>query len=281
MKRVGLRWVSRGSCSHPELMTLKGGSLCAAEFPAMVGIIRHPDRGIFLFDTGYDDAFLQATDPFPERLYRWMTPPNLGDCGDTESWLARYGVAIDEIAGIILSHFHGDHVAGLRTFRRVPVYCSAAGFARIHSGNRLGRVRQGFLRSLLPSDLHQRASFFEDLSEVELPADYRPFETGRDLLGDGSLLAVDLPGHCAGHWGLALRTMDGRFTLLAADAAWSSRAIAEAIPPPRLTTALLGNTRAYRQTLDGLHAACRANPDLLILPSHCSVAASKVPEDAQ
>jgi len=54
-------------------MVIKGGSLCSVDFPALVGVIEHPSRGIFLFDTGYDPAFNDATKPFPERLYRWTT----------------------------------------------------------------------------------------------------------------------------------------------------------------------------------------------------------------
>lgn len=58
MIRVGFRWLERGSCRHPQAMTIRGGSLCAVDFPALVGVIDHPDRGLFLFDTGYDPAFI-------------------------------------------------------------------------------------------------------------------------------------------------------------------------------------------------------------------------------
>ena len=90
---------------------------------------------------------------------------------------------------------------------------------------------------------------------------------------EGSLLAVELPGHCVGHWGLAFVTDHGQSVLLAADAVWSGKAIAERRPPPRLTTALLGDTRRYRATLDLLNAAARENVELAILPSHCATSA--------
>lgn len=94
------------------------------------------------------------------------------------------------------------------------------------------------------------------------------------MLGDGSLLAVELPGHCPGHWGLAFRTEDGRDVLLAADAVWTGKSIRESRPPPRITTALLGDTRSYRATLDLLCQAARNNTDLAILPSHCATSAA-------
>ena len=275
MKRVGFAWAERGSCSHPEMMTIKGGSLCAVDFPAMIGIIRHPDAGVLLFDTGYDRAFIEATRPFPERFYRWATPVSLDPADGVEEWLARQGVRPEEVSHIILSHFHGDHVAGLGHFPNVRIFCSSAGLKRVRSGNRLSRVAHGLLAALVPDDVAARSAFFEELPERALPAAFAPFETGRDLLGDGSLLAVELPGHCPGHWGLALRTGEDRFVLLSADATWSIKAIERELPPPFVTMALLGDARTYRRTLGALHAASERNGELVILPSHCAVAAGR------
>lgn len=275
MKRVGFAWAERGSCRHPEMMTIKGGSLCAVDFPAMIGIIRHPDAGVLLFDTGYDPAFLEATRPFPERVYRWATPVTLDPADGVEPWLARQGVRLEEVSHIILSHFHGDHVAGLGGFPNARIFCSSAGLSRVRSGSRLSRVAHGVLAALVPEDVDARAAYFEDLPERALADAFAPFETGRDLLGDGSLLAVELPGHCPGHWGLALRTEDDRFVLLSADATWSIKAIEREVPPPWVTLALLGDARAYRRTLSGLHAASERNGELVILPSHCVEAARR------
>ena len=280
MKRVGFHWVGRGSCRHPEFMTMKGGSLCAVEFPAMVGIIRHPDVGVLLFDTGYDAAFIEATQPFPERLYRWATPIDIGKFDSVDDWLREHGIGRGDVRGIILSHFHGDHVAGLRNFGGAHIYCSSLGLERVRSGSRLRRVAQGLLTGLVPPDTDRRAAYFEDLPEVDLPSAFRPLARGRDIIGDGSLLAVELPGHCPGHWGLALRTDRDRHVLLAADAAWSTAAIERSVPPPRLTTALLGDTASYRNTLAALHAARLDNGELFILPSHCSAAAARFQDDA-
>ncbi|MFM5908080.1 MAG: MBL fold metallo-hydrolase [Novosphingobium sp.] len=273
MIRVGLRWLERGSCRHPQAMTISGGSLCPVSFPALVGVIRHPSRGIFLFDTGYDPAFIAATQPFPERFYRWTTPVCIGEDQEWRAWLAAHGIAEDEIAGTIVSHFHGDHIAGLAHLADRPVFCARAGLDQMRRPGRFARVRQGLLAALVPETIDAHARFFEDAPERQLPSAFAPFAEGRDILGDGSLLAVDLPGHCVGHWGLALTTEDGQPILLAADAVWSGRSIAERRPPPRLTTALLGDTRRYRRTLDLLSTAAAANGDLAILPSHCAESA--------
>lgn len=273
MIRVGFRWLERGSCRHPERATISGGSLCAVDFPAMVGVIEHPAQGIFLFDTGYDPAFIEATKPFPERFYRWTTPVEIDARQEWHAWLATYGIEDSAIAGTIISHFHGDHVAGMKHLADRPVFCSRAGLVELRRPNRFGRVRQGFLPKLVPPAADANARFFEDAANHALPSAFAPFTEGRDILGDGSLIAVELPGHCVGHWGLALCTTEDCFVLLAADAVWSGKSISEGRPPPRLTTALLGNTQAYRSTLNLLSKAAQSNQELAILPSHCTASA--------
>ena len=275
MTRVGFRWLERGSCSHPQVMTVAGGSLCAVAFPALVGVIEHPSRGIFLFDTGYDPAFLEATAPFPERFYRWTTPVAIGEAERWKDWLAAHSIDESAIAGTIISHFHGDHVAGMRHLADKPVYCARAGLSALRKSGRIATVRKGMLPALVPDSVDALAMFFEDAPAATLASAFAPFSEGRDILGDGSLLAVELPGHCAGHWGLAFETQEGRPVLLAADAAWSGRSIAERRPPPRITTALLSDTPRYRATLDLLHAAGQNNRELAILPSHCAASARR------
>ncbi len=274
MIRIGFRWLERGSCRHPQAATIKGGSLCAVDFPAMVGVIAHPALGNLLFDTGYDPAFLDATRPFPERLYRWATPVEVGAGEEWQAWLMRHSIAPDTLAGLIVSHFHGDHVAGAARLAGLPLYCARAGLLALRSGSRFGRVRQGLLPALVPQAMDAQARFFEDAAQRALPSAFVPFTSGRDILGDGSLLAVELPGHCPGHWGLAFVNEDDRPILLAGDAVWSDRSIAENRPPPRLTTAILGNTPLYRATLEQLHQASCNGSGVAILPSHCARSAA-------
>jgi glyoxylase-like metal-dependent hydrolase (beta-lactamase superfamily II) len=274
MRRCEVHFLQAGHCRHCEAMTLRGGSLSAAVFPALVGLILHPSEGPVLFDTGYDEPFLAATEPFPQRFYRWLTPPTLGTPAGAQ--LDRFGLAPDDVRWVVLSHFHGDHVAGLRAFGRAKIACSRQGLAAARAGGAARALMGGVLRALIPADLDARVVFFEDRPRTALPAALRPFEEGADLLGDGSLLAVELPGHCPGHWGLAARGQDDALHLLAGDAAWSSRAIRENRPPPGLTTAFLGRTAPYRETLAGLHRLACDAPEVVITPTHCAERAAAI-----
>jgi glyoxylase-like metal-dependent hydrolase (beta-lactamase superfamily II) len=269
MRRCNVHILQAGYCRHCEALSLRGGALRPIVFPALAGLILHPDHGPVLFDTGYDPAFFPATAPFPERLYRWATPPVIR-AGDTvAAQLARFGLAPADIRLVILSHFHADHIAGLGQFPGARLLCSRAGLNAARQGSRFSAVRHGVLRALLPADFGRRTRFAEDCPRAALPADLAPFTEGADLLGDGSLLALDLPGHAPGQLGLALRDEAGRWHILAADAAWSCRAIRENRPPPAFITGLLGDTAAYRHTLHRLHLLSRRNADIVFTPSHC------------
>ncbi len=272
MKEVGLRIVTTGSCRHPELATIRGGSWRPATFPALVALILHPSEGPILFDTGYDPAFLASTRRFPERLYRWLTPPEIAS--PVADRLTAEGVEPAEIRHIVLSHFHGDHASGLSRFPKAVVHCSKAGLRSVWGRGRIRALAAGTPRGLLPPDLPERCAFFEDKPVIPLGADLLPFESGADILGDGSLLAVPLPGHCPGHWGLVVMEPRG-LHFLVADSAWSSRAIRENRPAPAFAAALLGNAATGRETLSRLNALRTRNPDILLTPSHCAERAAE------
>lgn len=265
-----------GHCRHPEVMTLRGGSLMPRAFPAVAMLLIHPQEGAILFDTGYDPAFLTATEPFPERFYRWVTPVTTDPARSAAAQCTALGFPPEEVRHVILSHFHADHIAGTHAFPNARIHCARAGLESAHRGGRLAATRRGVLRALIPADFAARASFFEERPPAPLPPACMPFETGADLIGDGSLLAVELPGHCPGHWGLVLNDARWGLHFLVADAAWSLDAIRRDVPPPAFTSGLLGDTRRARETLHRLHLLHRRSPDLRLTPCHCAERAAEI-----
>jgi len=258
-----------GSCRHPEKMTVKDGSIYPVDFPALPTLLIHPSEGPILFDTGYDQAFLEATNPFPERFYRLLTPVSFNPAKSLPIQLAEHGIHCEDVRHLILSHFHGDHMAGTHHFPNARIYCARAGFDLVCKANRINGTKQGVLKELIPKDFSDRAQFFEDKKPISLSSDFKPFEQGVDVLGDGSLLAIELPGHCPGHWGIAVRDTHHGWHFLIADAAWSLDAVVRNMPPPRLASSFLGNTKKTRATLTDLHQLHINNPELRITPYHC------------
>ncbi|PKL74261.1 MAG: MBL fold metallo-hydrolase, partial [Candidatus Melainabacteria bacterium HGW-Melainabacteria-1] len=89
--QVRLRLFKGGYCTHSERMVLRTGSRRQVAFPSLFGLIEHPDQGVLLFDTGYSPAFFEATEPFPERIYRMLTPVTLDSRDTAVARLAEVG----------------------------------------------------------------------------------------------------------------------------------------------------------------------------------------------
>lgn len=268
----GIEWraYEAGHCTHPECATRQGAPFASIRYPAHAFALRHPQQGWIVFDTGYSEHFMDATRHLPERLYRAVTPVHLAADESLCAQLGRDGVAAGDIGRVVISHLHGDHVGGLHDFPGAALSCSRAAWEDMRARSRLGSLKHGLLPRLLPDDFLDRVHWIEDAPRRQLPPALADFGTGHDLLGDGSLLAIALPGHAAGHYGLLFDDPHGTSTFLVADAAWSSQAIREGVPPPALVTAWLGDTQAYRDTLQRLHQLNKAAPAIRLLPSHCS-----------
>jgi glyoxylase-like metal-dependent hydrolase (beta-lactamase superfamily II) len=178
--------------------------------------------------------------------------------------LSRYGLTLVDIRRVIISHFHADHVAGLRDFPGLPIIASPEAFGSIVGLRGLAALRRAHIPSMLPDDLAARA--------VSLPAFDGPplphLGPTHDLFGDGSLLLVRLPGHARGQIGALVQTNDGP-VLLAADGAWTSQAIREQRSPARLTHFFVDDARAVGATLVALGGFAAACPKVRIVPTHC------------
>jgi glyoxylase-like metal-dependent hydrolase (beta-lactamase superfamily II) len=270
VQRIEYRIYEAGHCMHPECATRRGASLASIPYPALAFLLRHPQQGRLLFDTGYSEHFLDATRHFPERLYRAVTPVHLAVDEPLRVQLQRDGVTPGDVGHVMLSHLHGDHLGGLHDFPDAALICSREAWEDMHARSRLGALKRGLLPRLLPDDFLDRVSWIEDAPLSDLPAALAAFGAGHDLFGDGSLLAVSLPGHAAGHYGLLFVDPQDKPIFLVADAAWSSQAIREGVPPPALVTAWLGDTQVYRDTLQRLHELAHATPSIRVLPSHCN-----------
>jgi glyoxylase-like metal-dependent hydrolase (beta-lactamase superfamily II) len=264
-----VRMLSAGFCLHPEFMSIRGGGWKPCRFPAGFLYLRHSRFGHVLFDTGYSDHFRKETASFPNLLYAKLMPPRFEAADRACDQLERMGVRASEVRTVVLSHFHADHIAGLRDFPKAKIVASRSGYMAMRKARGIGGLLNGLLPGLLPPDADDRICFSDLFAATSPPPTLAAFGQGRDLFGDGSALLVDLPGHSTGQIGLYLpETLQGALFLVA-DAAWSQDAIADFRPPPLLVTALLGETGTYRRTLENLHRLQHTLPNLTIRPAHC------------
>jgi glyoxylase-like metal-dependent hydrolase (beta-lactamase superfamily II) len=269
MSRVKMRVLEAGSCVHPEHVVLQNRRFAPLRFPALYALIEHPQEGLCLYDTGYSSHFVEATRPFPERLYAWITPVSISPEQAAVSQLARLGYAASDVRYVFISHFHADHISALREFPRARFRFLPSAWNAVRSLGRFAALRRGVLPSLLPDDFLERAQPFGDTRLVALPRACAPFETGFDVFGDGSCFAVDLPGHARGQLGLVVRTEEECTFFLVADACWTRAGFVDEVRPHPVTSLLFDDARQYHATLGRLAELHRRDAGVVIVPSHC------------
>ncbi|WP_418178885.1 MBL fold metallo-hydrolase [Aliarcobacter lanthieri] len=245
-----------GYCVHPEFMVLKGGSFKTIKFPAMVALIEHK-KGNLLFDTGYSKHFFEATKEFPEKLYALTTPVYLD-----KPLVERTSKKIDYI---FISHFHADHIGGIKDFPDALVFCSkeAYSLAKDKKLSRFMKTKQGILPSLLGENFEKRVTFIEDLKEVDLLNILKPFEKGYLLFDD--IYIIKLDGHAKGQYGMFF---DNYFFI--SDAVWDMRTITQNRRPNILTSLIMEDWKVYNKTIDKLQELHKNSPYIKIIPTHCS-----------
>lgn len=249
---ASIRAFEAGHCMHLGCIALRGGVFATCAFPSRCYLLEAHGRR-WLWDTGYASHFFDHTRHGIFGLYRKVTPVYFDDANAVVKQLAHEGLRPGDLSGIVVSHFHGDHIAGLRDFPCVPMICSGSGWHTTRKLRGIAALRRGFVPGLVPEDFGARARFVENFEPVVLPAELAPFTQAYALPGaGGDILLIKLPGHAAGHLGAFIATESG-WVLLASDSAWSPQGYREPRGPSRLAHLVMDDPGAYYATLDRLH----------------------------
>lgn len=198
-----------------ERLVLKGGRGDTRDLTVRYGSFTHPVGGRCLVDTGYSPRVTSGRRSFFLSAYANILRPRL-----TSDALP---LAQPDADTILLTHLHADHVSALRDYPGARIYAHGAAVRHFLDASAYGRIRHGVFRELLPDDFQARLTPLETLPPVAAPLG---LGEGRDVFGDESVLAVELPGHMLGHVGYVWTQLD-QPVLYAADAQWLMRAIIE------------------------------------------------------
>lgn len=240
-----------GYCTHPACIALRGAGLAPRKFPTRAYAIE-TKGGVYLWDTGYSEAF-HAEAAGVYRIYTWVTPVHYDHAQDRLlAQLHAAGVGVQDIQAVLISHFHADHIAGLREYPQVPLYASLSAIESIRGLVGLKALFNGFIPGLLPSDFGARVRSFDAAAPLQLPAELRPFRFGWPVDAFGEIWIVPLPGHAVGHVGAFVATESG-WELLAGDAAWAPEGYQAMVGPSDLSFLIQHNKKDYYETLSKLH----------------------------
>lgn len=242
-------------------LVLAGGGWRRLDLAVRYGIWARPGTPPILIDTGYGlRSCVSPERSMPLRLYGRVLRPRLGPDDLMPARLARLGFTPGDVRLAIVTHFHADHIDGLKDLPAARFLVSAEAWQAASRPGRLARLGGGLFDELLPSDFRSRLSFIEDLPRRSLPFG---LGDGHDVLGDGSLLALPLAGHAPGHFGLLWPDLDPPL-LYAADAQWLWQAIADDRAPGLATRLVAHDRAAARATMARLRAFAEAGGEVVL-----------------
>lgn len=261
---VSLTMLDTGYCRHLESVLIQGGRLRVVDCHALVALLHHPRHGWVLWDTGYHPRMFEVTRSLPFYLYRLATPLRIDPRLAVVEQLPRLGLTPRDVRTVILSHFHADHLCGVRDFPEARFVAHTDAWNDVRRLTGIMALRRGFIPDLLPPDFSRR---------LDCPPPFRdeplhPFGPTSDLFGDGSLRLVELPGHAHGQIGLHVQTETGP-VFLVADAAWMLEGIRKGRAPHRITDNVVDDPKAVQETLVKLQVFQRASPETALIPTHC------------
>ena len=270
---VSYRLFASGYCTaHDWIVDPKNGR-GKALFYAVWLLIDHPRHGLYVFDTGYSPRFLEATRHFPDKFYGWATPAFIQKEETAMAQLAQAGIKPSDLSGMIISHFHADHVAGMLDFPKIPVICHSAAMEQVLSVKGFGAVRHGIVKTLIPTDLRERARVITEDSVVADKALMQNLDGPsslqfQDLFGDGSVELAQLPGHARGQLGIRIHTADHTL-FFATDAAWRKSTLEAGILPSPTVKLFFDDWAAYKTTFSALRNYQQVLPMHRLLFTHC------------
>lgn len=246
---VAARWaVSNGGLI--DLSDPKAAGIEEAKVPIvlMVHILRHPEKGDYIVDTGVavdEDGGLAMLSGLAAKV---IQPTDLVDLSEA---LSARGVSL---RGAFLTHMHIDHILGLADLPPdMPIYIGPEEQQYRKKGN--GLLRPTYRRALDGRQPLEELDFSAGVQMGGLDA--------IDFFGDGSLWVLHAPGHTPGSIVLLARTTEGPVLMLG-DTSHTRWGWENSVPPGSFTL----DREANKASIDALHALVDPIPGLRVLVGH-------------
>jgi glyoxylase-like metal-dependent hydrolase (beta-lactamase superfamily II) len=244
-----------GTMTLPAALVYSGGSWTEEiEIDVPAFVIEHPDLGLIVFDTGFNGRVHDAPVPYLGVVLPAIGSFEMPENAALDEQMKAAGLDPGVVTHIVLSHLHFDHAGAVEAFPRAAVVVAR-------------RERESALESGLLGGL---TFFAQDWDAVGtwLEIDYdsgEPFATfaaHHDLLGDGSIVLVDLRGHTAGSQGAIVRTV-GAPVLLTGDAAAIEQSWKYAARP-----LVAEDVEAWWEQVWRIKKLVQLEPSTVVVPGH-------------
>ena len=264
--KISLEFFASGYCeAHAKAVNPQTGK-GKDTFYAVWALIYVPQMGYVLFDTGYAPYFQTVTESFPERFYRWMTPVFLKKTETAKAILEQKGIAENEVKYVIISHFHADHIAGLKDFPSAKFICTEAALEEVQTLKGVKAVSKGILHGLLPTDFYQRVVTIEQFAD-KIEVSKQGLKT-YFLFKNKEFRLVSVPGHARGMLGFAFEK-ESKKVFFGTDASWSYDTYQQGILPSKIVKLFFDSWTDFVETQEKIRQFEAQNPSFTILFTHC------------
>lgn len=230
--------ISRAGLINLDHEHAKSAQLSDGDEPIKVffHVVKHPQHGTFLVDTGVENALRDAPDDAVLHgvLASAMGAEKMKIQAPLGAWLRQHDV---QLKGVLLTHLHLDHVLGLPDVPRgTPLYVGP------HESS-----PRAFMNVLAQPLTDELLAGHAPLQELSFPRDERGRFAGvLDLFGDGSLWAIHTPGHTPGSMAFVARTAQGP-VLLTGDTSHTKWGWDNDVEPGSFTSDHESNRRSLAQ----------------------------------
>lgn len=207
--------------------------------PVSAYLIEHP-KGIFLVDTGW------ARDMSPNGAFdKKAQIKSLGsvllyevnqgriphrECIDEQ--LLTMGIRDTDLDAVLLTHLDCDHANGLKQVKGAKKFLVAADELKF------------------ATKMTNRVRYFKnwwkdiDLTTFEWNDSQGPVGKSYDLLGDGSIELINIPGHADGLFAVKVKNEEGKFVLLFSDGGYARKSWEQMI-----TSGIAADKQLQKQSL--------------------------------
>jgi len=213
-----------GSMESKAAFAFRGGAWNdVRQFSMTALLVRHP-KGNLVIDTGFGKNVDEHVKMMPALMQK-MTTYRKGT--PVAAQLAGGGIKPGDLAGVILTHAHWDHVSGLDDLGGVPVLVDAAEKGFIDAKTHNTELLNSF------NNINYKQYDFEG-------GPYLGFPNSHDVWGDGSVVIVPAAGHTPGSVIVFVNLPSGTRYALLGDLVWQTEGIELPAQKPWLLRRLIG-----------------------------------------
>jgi N-acyl homoserine lactone hydrolase len=240
-----------GTYDGPAIFAYRGGSWKdTLHFAATAVLVCHP-KGNLLIDTGFG----KRVDEHMKMLPSMQQSPHSKGVAAVDQLMSG-GTQPSDLAGIIPTHAHWDHISGLDDLRGVPVLINAAGRGFIDSKVKGTEVINSF------HGINYKLYDFEG-------GPYLGFPQSHDVWGDGSVVIVPAPGHTPDSVVVFVNLPSGTRYALIGDLVWQMEGIDIPAEKPWMLRKLIGeNNGEVHKDIALIRAAMKTYPQIHVIPAH-------------